>query len=745
MRLLFAIAFLLVAAVHNVCAGTLLGHVRDPNWYARYQANPYGVGYYEYGVNANGLNLSTTGGFAATDVFGAFSMPNLAAGTYTVSSWDVWWRPAFVFGVPVPASGSTADVDVRLHATMWGYPAFWDEAGWHEFGQTFVATGPVHMIYLRAPFNTTYTLTIREGAPGGARVAGSPDRVFNGGGDVRVIYGYGEMPTVAGQTYYVRIRTSSPALGGVLMQMDPRPDFSDPMPGGMLYVGTNTNVTGDPDRDLGLVIMCDDDGILTNLHTRQSGAQNFSGTSIGQTFIARGVNLISAALWLADPGAPTYVVRILQNGPGGAQVGTTKRGKPPRLGADPEMIVTWNPGECPLTPGQTHYLETTRDGGGTFGAVYTNNSNPFAFGQAFLNGVAQPAIDLAGTLMEEESSGSAIRPSVKFTSDPMIPEADRGTNALTVRWTTNVPGDSAVELAEDAPPYTLTVRDPALTTTHAVTISGLSAHTLHHYRATSAASGYRPGVSRDQVICTRPIAANLLVNPGFESGTGASPRPLTSWTRTGGVDLRQSNGTWFFNLPPHSGSWLAQGAVNGSNSDGTLYQRVTGAVSGRKYTFSGWVTTWPRENNTFKYDVWQDRNRTIYMRLGIDPTGGTDPNAGSVRWTPRMYSHLHWTNLAKSAVAESPAITVFVSMKGDGVEWHLYGVDDAVLSTETPASPPVLTINREGANLRLDWTGGPAILQRADNVAGPWADVLGAMSPWFTPIDRSAAFFRLRR
>lgn len=529
------------------------------------------------------------------------------------------------------------------------------------------------------------------------------------------------------------------------MQMDPRPDFSDPMPGGMLYVGTSTSVTGDPDRDLGLVIMCDDDGILTNLHTRQSGAQNFNGTSIGQTFIARGLSLISAALWLADPSAPTYVVRILQNGPGGAQVGTTKRGKPSRLSADPEMVVTWNPGECPLTPGQTYYLDVTKDGGGTFSAAYTNNANPFAFGQAFLNGVAQPGIDLAGTLMEEESQGSATIPAVKFTSDPSIAEADRGTNTLIVRWTTNVPSDSSVELAEDAPPYTRTVRDPALTMTHAVAIPGLASHSFLHYRATAAAAGYRAGISRDQVICTRPLAANLLVNPGFESGTGASPRALTNWTRTGGVDLRQSNGTWFFSLPPRSGSWFAQGAVNGSSSDGTLYQRVTGAVPGRKYTFSGWVTTWPRENNTFKYDVWQDRNRTIYMRLGIDPTGGIDPNAASVRWTPRMYAHLHWTNLAKSAVAQSAAITVFVSMKGDGVEWHLYGVDDAVLSTETPDPLPALTITREGANLRLDWSGGPVILQRADDVGGPWSDVPGAMSPWFTPIDRPAAFFRLRR
>src|SRR5256885_10440439 len=48
---------------------------------------------------------------------------------------------------------------------------------------------------------------------------------------------------------------------------------------------------------------------------------------------------------LADPAAPSYVVRLFQNGPAGIQVGTARTGKPARLGADPEMIVTWAPGD----------------------------------------------------------------------------------------------------------------------------------------------------------------------------------------------------------------------------------------------------------------------------------------------------------------------------------------------------------------------------------------------------------------
>jgi hypothetical protein len=144
----------------SAAAGTLIGHVRDQNWYAQYQTNPPGVGYYEFAVNANASNNTSLGTFAATDVFGAFTSAGLPAGSYTVASWDVWWRSAYAFNVAVPPAGNSSDVDLRLKATMWGYPAFWDSTGYYEIGQTFVATGPIAMIYLRDPLGISFTRTI---------------------------------------------------------------------------------------------------------------------------------------------------------------------------------------------------------------------------------------------------------------------------------------------------------------------------------------------------------------------------------------------------------------------------------------------------------------------------------------------------------------------------------------------------------------------------------------------------------
>ncbi|MCI0349791.1 MAG: hypothetical protein L0Z53_10230, partial [Acidobacteriales bacterium] len=140
--------------------------------------------------------------------------------------------------------------------------------------------------------------------------------------------------------------------------------------------------------------------------------------------------------------------------------------------------------------------------------------------------------------------------------------------------------------------------------------------------------------------------------------------------------------TWFWGLGPTNGAWLLQGAVNGSSSDSYVYQRVSGLKPGVDCTFSAWLMTAHRENGTYKYDVWQERNRISYMRLGIDPTGGTNVNAATVHWTPRMYSHRRYTQLAKTVLAQSSNVTVFVTMKGQGGEWHLYAVDGCTLTQQ---------------------------------------------------------------
>jgi hypothetical protein len=50
----------------------------------------------------------------------------------------------------------------------------------------------------------------------------------------------------------------------------------------------------------------------------------------------------------------------------------------------------------------------------------------------------------------------------------------------------------------------------------------------------------------------------------------------------------------------------------------------------------------------------------------------------------------------------------------------------------------------EGEQLRLEWVGG-GTLQTATDVLGPWSDILGATSPYLSPMTNAAQFFRVKQ
>jgi len=79
----------------------------------------------------------------------------------------------------------------------------------------------------------------------------------------------------------------------------------------------------------------------------------------------------------------------------------------------------------------------------------------------------------------------------------------------------------------------------------------------------------------------------------------------------------------------------------------------------------------------------------MQRRLGLDPTGGTDPQAPSVLWSRIEYGADKWPDLTVSARAAGPNMTVFVWVNRPAS----YGVDeiylDAVGLWPDPSQPPV--------------------------------------------------------
>ncbi len=693
------------------------GYILDPNWYAWHpqltSPQVFGTGMYEYGVGGSRGGDEGVGFYASTEstpdnyywgIYGYFRKPNMGVGSWNLGTWSRWWRPGLIFHTEYPWTLPSKPI-IRLHANMFSYGASWPgnvptpgTGPWNEIGQTFVATGKsVSHVDIRSPLaGINVTATIHDGGPAGSQIG--PARTFtspSGPSDVRLFYSGDDVPTVPGQTYCLKLKAAG-ITRALFCESEPIPDWSDPMPNGCVY----HDGVPDQSRDLGLTIGSDDDGILTDLNIDKSSSYPALVTAAGQTFMARGTSLVYFAGYFPDHSLD-YVATLyngISGGVPGSKIGFSKRNAYTRY-ADPETIFVWEPNECPLTPGNTYYIEVTRASGGQF--QFTGaSSNTYNGGQCYVQRTPT-SWDMAGSIMEEEAPFSATRPTVKIPISPTVPgvaPADRGARSLTVRWTTDVPSDSTVEYGAWNANYTDTYYSSALVTSHAATLTGLQPNTMYHMRVKSAASLHNTGVSRDFVACTTNEAPNLLANPGFEEGSGSSPRiiPSPPWYY-GGMDMKASNGSWFGELPPYAGNWLFEAAVNGSTCDGWLYQSVP-AIPGVDYGFT--VAMWSQmlENGKLKYDVWYNEQRVDYVKIGIDPTGGTDRYSTNIVWTPTIYSQQHYTNFGTHAVATANQITVFVSMVGRGGfgnTWHIYGIDDCRLSGNYPEAIPIAALKGE--------------------------------------------------
>jgi hypothetical protein len=141
-------------------------------------------------------------------------------------------------------------------------------------------------------------------------------------------------------------------------------------------------------------------------------------------------------------------------------------------------------------------------------------------------------------------------------------------------------------------------------------------------------------------LVTPATAANLLANPGFESGS------LSPWSCTGGLGSIVSS-------PVHSGTKALAGAA--SNSDNAQCTQTVTVQANTAYTLSAWV-------------------RGNYVYLGI--------NGGASTWTPSAASYTQ-LSVNFTTTAGQTSVTVFLhGWYGQGT----YNADD--VSLDGPGTPP---------------------------------------------------------
>ncbi len=203
---------------------------------------------------------------------------------------------------------------------------------------------------------------------------------------------------------------------------------------------------------------------------------------------------------------------------------------------------------------------------------------------------------------------------------------------------------------------------------------------------------------------------NLLQNPGFE-GTYSAYVPQTaqehadcplgicntaqvpSGWRPWWVKARSSDANPEYKPAApfanriHSGSNAAQYFSFYRTHEAGFMQQVS-VPANAVLQFSIWGQAWLSNGDA----TTSDSNVFINMRVGIDPTGGTNPNSGSIVWSGLVQPFDAYQQISVTAQAQGSTVTVFTysqaayPLKHSDVYW-----DDAslyVVNQEAPPPPP---------------------------------------------------------
>jgi LysM repeat protein len=101
----------------------------------------------------------------------------------------------------------------------------------------------------------------------------------------------------------------------------------------------------------------------------------------------------------------------------------------------------------------------------------------------------------------------------------------------------------------------------------------------------------------------------------------------------------------------------------GGQHEAGFYQQVGGIEPGTALRFAAFMETWScLPGQTWNVCPTGDKSNSpadMHTKIGIDPTGGTNPWSASVVWSPEIDAYDAWTYFQVEAVAEYITVTVF--------------------------------------------------------------------------------------
>jgi hypothetical protein len=222
-------------------------------------------------------------------------------------------------------------------------------------------------------------------------------------------------------------------------------------------------------------------------------------------------------------------------------------------------------------------------------------------------------------------------------------------------------------------------------------------------------------------------AANLLTNGNFASFStiGRSWDGIDEKVGTGWDYFYVDTGTqlnklhWFsstdftarfnpggnpYELEGPDGS--AQNMWSSYEFDAGIYQRVTGLITGTVYAFDvPFVTFW-------RGPGYPDSDGIMKKRVGIDPTGGTDPTSPNVIWSEVDSDDKKWVYMDLAARAEAEAMTFFVRVEApDNQSFNHVDLDTVYIDGAKVDLAPTVSLNlpvTSTSAISFSWTGSAA-------------------------------------
>jgi hypothetical protein len=238
-------------------------------------------------------------------------------------------------------------------------------------------------------------------------------------------------------------------------------------------------------------------------------------------------------------------------------------------------------------------------------------------------------------------------------------------------------------------------------------------------------------------------SGNLIPNCDFNTFTGSPPRQVPEgwapFVQSGEVEFRQVTGDESHSLFVPSSLRMSS---NGPYLAG-IYTQVGGLQPGTGYKASiGWGAPAAPAS-------------TFGRQLGIDPTGGTDPNAPTVIWGPEHWGEgrflnyplsdtRHW-NIDVSAYAQAATITVFFKVNHntstydsmifvDAISLEVDSSMPPVTNTPVPPTPvPPPTARPRTATPRPSPTPTATYTSTPTDTPTPTATFTPSVTPTFTP------------